>query len=211
MRMGAPIGTAMVIAATPLHQATIAKPPSCGAASVLAAISLRRGCRQKQQEPKRREWGTPARMATTSDVCSDTPPFNTLAGALPANLAGNRVAIHRHWTLGELFPVTRFFAADVQTDADQVQTTAAAATGTYWLYANGGAPKWVKVGDAALADQANTVLAPGHGMLVTKRSIGTPSPPTMRNCSSLEIAASSSRCKATCTATPYPTSRLCRC
>jgi len=113
-------------------------------------------------------------LATGSDVCSDTPPFNTLAGALPATLAGNRIAIHRHWTLGELFPVTRFFAADTPTNADQVQTSVVAATSTYWLYANGGQPKWVKVGDGTLADQASTVIASGHGMFVTKRSIGAP-------------------------------------
>jgi hypothetical protein len=107
-------------------------------------------------------------LVTASDVCSDTPPFNTLAGALPANLAGNRIAIHRHWTLGELFPVGRFLAADDAASADQVQTAAVAATSTYWLHANGGSPKWVRLGDATLADQGTTVLAPGRGMMVLK-------------------------------------------
>jgi len=118
--------------------------------------------------------GSALALASVSDVCSDTPPFNTLAGALPATLAGNRIAIHRHWTLGELFPVTRFFAADVATDADQVQTSAVATTGTYWLYSNGGSPKWVKLGDGTLADQGSSVIAPGHGMIVTKHGIAAP-------------------------------------
>jgi len=118
--------------------------------------------------------GSALTLATVSDVCSDTPPFNTLAGVLPANIAGNRVALHRHWILGELFPITRFSAANASADADQVQTSVVAATSTYWLYANGGQPKWVMLGDATLADQANTVIAPGHGMFVTKRGIAAP-------------------------------------
>ena len=39
-------------AASRFHQATVARPPSCRRASVRAAISLRRGRMQKQQEPK---------------------------------------------------------------------------------------------------------------------------------------------------------------
>ena len=46
--------------------------------------------------------GSALTLATVSDVCSDTHPFNTLAGVLPATLAGNRIAIHRHWALGSL-------------------------------------------------------------------------------------------------------------
>ena len=117
--------------------------------------------------------GSALTLAAASDVCSDTPPFGTLAGAPPATLAGNRIALHRHWSLGELFPVGRFLAAGDDTTADQVQTSAVAATNTYWLYANGGSPKWVRLGDATLADQGNTVLAPGRGLMVLKRGTAT--------------------------------------
>ncbi|MEI6653795.1 MAG: SdrD B-like domain-containing protein [Verrucomicrobiota bacterium] len=117
--------------------------------------------------------GNTVTLATDGNLFSATPPFNTLTGALPASLAGNRVVIRRHWTLGELFPVGRFFAAGVPTAADQVQTFANGAWTTYWLFTSGGSLRWVKDGDGSLADQAATVLAPGQGMFVTKRSIGT--------------------------------------
>jgi len=112
-------------------------------------------------------------LATDSDVCSGTPPFNTLAGALPANLVGDKVALHRHKLLGGQYPVAGFFAAGIHTDADQVQTFAAGVWTTYWLYTNGGSPKWVKVGDATLADQAATVLPPGQGSFVLRRNTAT--------------------------------------
>jgi len=116
--------------------------------------------------------GNALTLAATSDVCSDTPPFGTLAGAPPATLAGNRIAIHRHWSLGELFPVGRFLAADDAAAADQVQTSATAAN-TYWLCSNGGQPEWVRLGDATLVDQGTTVIAPGRGLMVLKRGTGT--------------------------------------
>ncbi len=117
--------------------------------------------------------GSVVTLATDADVCAGTPPFNTLAGALPASLAGDQVALHRHWLLGEKYPVTGFFAAGVHTAADQVQTFAAGAWTTYWLYDNGGSPKWVKVGDGTMADQAATVLPPGQGSFVLRRNTAT--------------------------------------
>ena len=117
--------------------------------------------------------GSAVTLAAASDLGTGAPPFNTRTGALSASLAGDPVVIRRHWTLGELFPVGRFFAAGEITAADQVQTYANGTWTTYWLFTNGGLPKWVKDGDGALADQAATVLAPGQGMFVTKCSIGT--------------------------------------
>ena len=105
-----------------------------------------------------------------SDLFADTPPFNTRTGTLPASLTGARVAIRRHWTLAELFPVNRFFAAGDSTTADQVQTEAHGITTTYWLYTNAGSPIWAKDGDLTLTDRAATVIAPGQGMFVVKQS-----------------------------------------
>jgi large repetitive protein len=118
--------------------------------------------------------GSTVTLAADTDLLAGTPPFNTLAGAAPASLAGNPVAIHRHWTLGEMFPTGRFLAAADPTAADEVQTFAKGAWTSYWLDANGGTPKWVRDGDATLADQAATVLAPGQGMMVVKHTNGTP-------------------------------------
>ncbi|MEO7100962.1 MAG: SdrD B-like domain-containing protein [Luteolibacter sp.] len=117
--------------------------------------------------------GNVVTLATDTDLAAVTPPFNTLAGALPATLAGDHVVIRRHWTLGEQFPVTGFFAAGTHTLADQVQTFADGAWTTYWLYDNGGSPKWVKGGDGTMADQAATVLPPGQGTFVLRRNTAT--------------------------------------
>lgn len=117
--------------------------------------------------------GSTVTLDTDSDLAAATPPFNTLAGALPASLAGDRVALRRHWTLGEQFPASGFFAAGTHTAADQVQTFADGAWTTYWLYTNSGSPKWVKVGDGTMADQAATVLPPGQGCFVLRRDTAT--------------------------------------
>lgn len=117
--------------------------------------------------------GSVLTLATDADVCSGTPPFNTWAGALPASLIGDKVALHRHKLLGEQYPVTGFFAAGIHTDADQIQTFAAGVWTTYWLYTNGGLPKWVKVGDLNLDNQAATVLPPGQGSFILRRNTAT--------------------------------------
>ena len=114
--------------------------------------------------------GSVVTVATDSDVCAGTPPFNTLAGALPASLLGDKVALHHHKMLGEEFPVGGFFAAGIHTEADQIQTFAEGVWTTYWLYTNGGSPKWVKVGDLNMDDQAETVLPPGQGSFVHRRN-----------------------------------------
>jgi len=118
--------------------------------------------------------GSSVYLAIDNDLFAATPPFNTLAGTLPASLAGDCVAIRRHWTLGELFPVTRFLAAGNPAAADQVQTFAGNTWTTCWLYHNGGSPKWVMAGDASMADQAAMVMPPGQGMFVNKRGNAAP-------------------------------------
>ena len=108
-------------------------------------------------------------LATDTNLNAIDAPHNTLAGALPATLAGDTFVLRRHWTLGEVFPVAGWTAAAIQTDADQIQLYAEGAWTSYWLYENGGAPKWVKVGDATLADQGGSVLPPGQGIFINCR------------------------------------------
>jgi len=118
--------------------------------------------------------GSTVTLATDGNVFAATPPFNTLVGALPATLAGDHVEIRRHWTLGEMFPLSHCVASTLPTTADQVQTFDDPNWTTYWLFSNGGSPKWVKLGDPALADQAATVIAPGQGMFVNKYGSAAP-------------------------------------
>jgi hypothetical protein len=116
--------------------------------------------------------GSVVTLASDDNLDAATPPFSTLAGALPSSLVGDSVVIRPHWTLGEQFPVSGFFAAGTLTAADQVQTFAAGAWTTYWLFSNAGSPKWVKGADTA-TDQAASVLPPGQGGFVTRRASAT--------------------------------------
>jgi hypothetical protein len=106
-------------------------------------------------------------VAVDNDLAAGTPPFNTLTGTLPAGLAGDGIAIRRHWTLGELFPAVRFGATGSQSTADQVQFHDSGAWTIHWLYDDAGTARWVK--DASLADQGATVIPPGRGMFFNSR------------------------------------------
>jgi len=122
--------------------------------------------------------GTSITLANDANLHSHAPPHNTLVGALPAALAGDRVAIHSHYTLNSLFPQTSFTAGGDSGTADQVQLFAGGAWKIYWLYnANDGDPqtaRWVDSADAGMADAGATVVAPGHGMFYNNRSASVP-------------------------------------
>ena len=111
------------------------------------------------------------------DAIYGSAPYNNTAGAPPSNLAGNTVVIRRHWTLGEIFPITNFTASDVPTTSDQVQIFVNGAWATYWINDLGDSDPqtalWVLVGDGALADQAGAVIPPGYGVFVTRRGAAT--------------------------------------
>ncbi|RYD21774.1 MAG: hypothetical protein EOP88_10225 [Verrucomicrobiaceae bacterium] len=113
-------------------------------------------------------------LAVDSDLDSASAPFNTRTGALPANFAGDRIALHRHWTLGELFPASGFGATANRNTADQVQAFADGQWSIYWLYDDGVSdPYWVKTGDNTYADRAATVLPPGYGVFFNNRTAAT--------------------------------------
>ncbi|MCU0749414.1 MAG: hypothetical protein MUF13_07715, partial [Akkermansiaceae bacterium] len=102
------------------------------------------------------------------------PPFNTLLGAPPASLVGDTIRIHRHWTLGEIFPPSSFGATNDRNTADQVQMFADGAWTIFWLYDDGILPpRWVKIGDGDYLDQANAIIAPGMGMFFNNRTAPT--------------------------------------
>ena len=98
-------------------------------------------------------------VANDSAPASLTAPFNTLAGTLPADLAGDGIVIRRHRTLGEVFPPENFGASDSQSTADQIQLGSAGQWSLYWLYDDNGSPRWVN--DVTLIDRGDTVLPPG--------------------------------------------------
>lgn len=101
-------------------------------------------------------------------------PYNTRTGALPANLAGDVVVLRRHWTLADIFPVTKLGSANVQTESTDVQFYIGSNPWRiFWLYANGGSPAWVESGDVTLTNRAGVVVAPGQGLVVNNRTAAT--------------------------------------
>ena len=128
--------------------------------------------------------GSSVTLVNDASLCVAGVPFNTLTGAppgvSPATLVDARVVIRPHWTLGEMFPASGFHASADAATADQVQTytpgLSPPPTGyipwtTYWLNSSG-SPKWVTLTDAS-TNQASTVIPPGQGLFVNKRSVVT--------------------------------------
>lgn len=114
--------------------------------------------------------GNTVTVASDTVLDSAAAPFNTIVGAPPADLTGDTVAIRRHWTLGEMFPVDAFGATDDQTTADQVQLFAGGSWTIFWLFDDLGTPRWVDMADAGMADRADTVIAPGQGLFFHNRT-----------------------------------------
>ena len=117
--------------------------------------------------------GDTVTLANDTSLTSAAAPFNTLTGAPPASMAGDTVAIRRHWTLGELFPPSAFGASDSQSDADEVHVFAGGGWTIYWLD-NGDSPtRWVDAADVDMADQGSSVIPPGQGLFFSNRTAPT--------------------------------------
>ncbi len=119
--------------------------------------------------------GNAIALATDSALHSATAPFSTLTGALPSSLAGDKITLHRHWTLAALFPPLDHVATASQLTADQVQIFVAGAWKIYWLYDLDGAGSvpaiWVDAADVLMVDQAAVIIPPGQGMLFNNRGV----------------------------------------
>jgi hypothetical protein len=97
---------------------------------------------------------------------------NTLSGGAPDTLAGARIALRQHLTLGEIADRTRFAATNNATTADRLMLfdPATSAFQSYWLFHFGGNPRWVRQGDGTLANQGSLVIPPGLGLFVQPRT-----------------------------------------
>ncbi|MCH7229182.1 hypothetical protein, partial [Haloferula sp. A504] len=117
--------------------------------------------------------GNTLTLAADADLHASSAPFNTLTGAPPATLAGDVVMLRRHTTLDEQFPPGSFGATGSQVTADQVRLFAGGGWQSYWLFDDGGTPRWVDVTDATLADMGGVVIAPGQGAFFYNRTAET--------------------------------------
>ncbi len=121
--------------------------------------------------------GNTVTLANDGDLHSGAAPFNTLTGPPPASLAGDSVAIRRHWTLAETFPIRGLGASDSQSIADQVQIFVSGGWVIYWLHDSNDADpltaRWVDAADGGMTDKGAIVIPPGQGVFFNNRTAVT--------------------------------------
>jgi len=101
--------------------------------------------------------------------------LNTSA-TLP-DLNGELVRVREHWTLDEVFDKSLFHGTNSSGTADRVLFYTGTAYTTYWLWINtAGSPRWVRVGDASLADAGSRVIPPGEGCFANPKSVAMNGP-----------------------------------
>jgi uncharacterized repeat protein (TIGR01451 family) len=113
-------------------------------------------------------------LADDSSLGSALPPFNTLTGAAPSLLAGDRIALHTRRTINGLFPAASLGAGATQETSDEVQVYAGGTWAVYWLYDDGGSPRWVNADDVTMADAGATVIPAGQGVFFHNRTAPAP-------------------------------------
>ena len=102
----------------------------------------------------------------------DASSANNTRSSFGGALVDARVALRRHWTLGEAFPAVLFSGGATAGVSDRVQIFDSSTSSYITYYLHQGI-KWVADGDTTLADQGGVVLAPGSGTFVTRTQDGT--------------------------------------
>lgn len=113
-----------------------------------------------------------ASSSATTIALEAASDLNTLT-TIPATLAGDKAVIREHHTLNDLFPVTQFFSTGNPATADRLlfYDRVAGTFKTYWLYNNGGSPKWVLNGNATLDDEGARIVEPCEGWFTHPKGV----------------------------------------
>ena len=119
-------------------------------------------------------------ITTTGCYTAADSPNTTLAAPAVVALAGARVSLRAHRTLGGVFDPARFQGSVIPTSADQILFYAPTGYTTYWLYAPGGLRNWVLSG-GSLDSRNDTILPPGTGVMLQIAST-TPQPLLITGC-----------------------------
>lgn len=113
-------------------------------------------------------------LASDNNLYSFVAPYNTLTGAPLSTLVGDKVALHRHRTLNELFIPADGIATGSQATADQVLILVNDVWKIFWLYdqndGNSATAIWVDAADGGNTDKGNQIIPPGQGMLFNNRN-----------------------------------------
>ncbi|MDB6118122.1 MAG: conserved repeat domain protein, partial [Verrucomicrobiaceae bacterium] len=94
----------------------------------------------------------------------------SIAYEAAAPAADARLVVRAHWTLRDVFPVTLFHAGTSSSNADRVMFFNGTGYNVYWLLARPAGSRWVRDGDASLADAGATVVGPLDGLMVNPRA-----------------------------------------
>lgn len=106
----------------------------------------------------------------------DTESANNTLAEVPADIAGARIAIHKHLTLGDVFDKSLLNGTNSPATADQVLFLTATGFRTFWLLKAGSRDQWTAAGDATLSNADATLIPPGTGVmlkssLITQRTL----------------------------------------
>jgi len=102
------------------------------------------------------------------DEARSTATSIAYEAAVPS--ANARIVVRAHWTVKELFPVALFHAGTSSANADRVMFFNGTGYNVYWLLARPTGSRWVRDGDASLADTGATNVGPLEGLMVNPRA-----------------------------------------
>lgn len=110
------------------------------------------------------------------DLAASTPTMLALNPGSPRNtrtsipdLSAAMFIARDHWTLSTMFPASAWQSGTSPGTADRVQFYHPLnGWVVYWIANVGGTSRWVRQGDATLADQGGLVIAPGTGLFLRK-------------------------------------------
>ncbi|MDB6076144.1 MAG: putative hemagglutinin-related autotransporter protein, partial [Verrucomicrobiaceae bacterium] len=80
-----------------------------------------------------------------------------------------RIVIRAHWTVAELFPASLFHAGTSASNGDRVMFFDGPGYKVVWLVNRPSGPRWVRDGDATLADAGGLMVGPADGVVVNPR------------------------------------------
>lgn len=99
-------------------------------------------------------------------VVLDLTAAHNTQSVLPESVAGERVFIRPHVTLGQVFPKDQFTSSTRSTQADQVLFYSGTVWDTCWLLKDGSRHQWTLTTDASLSPQDGRIIPPGTGVMV---------------------------------------------
>ncbi len=117
-------------------------------------------------------WEVDETSSTATGIAIDLASALNTQATLPGNLAGDQLMVREHITFNEVFPPSKFHGTNAAVSADRILFSAPGTGGftIYWLFANGGSPKWVNTGDATLADVGGHIFDNCQGVYIHPRN-----------------------------------------